>query len=230
MKNFRLLNINVQNVSRNSKMKKLLTILICLFVSFDVKSKDSLSDREFLKQINESESNDLDGKKLLCHPFYEKLQRNFDVGEGYTVLNGVTYINFPIIFEFLPNYSVSIKIGHGVEMSDIIIERGRYLTTLEEIYIKVLKNKLYYNYEIDRQDLEVRIDSQKHSPAYIQFIKESDVVDRRGFWKCDLFVGNSNNYFKKHYDEYLNRAMKEYEREQKEKEEYNKKLKSKQKI
>ena len=56
-------------------MKKLLVILICLFVSFEVKSKDGLSDREFLKQINESESDDLDGKKLLCHPFYEKLQK-----------------------------------------------------------------------------------------------------------------------------------------------------------
>ncbi len=95
-------------------MKKLLLILICLFVSFEVRSK----------------SDDLSGKKLLCD------QDNF-LSQGFefvssTIVKVYSFVNEPLLGEFKPhneeieNYSTTlteIKITDSYLKKETMINR-----------------------------------------------------------------------------------------------------------
>ena len=182
-------------------MKKLLLILICLFV-YSCEDDDGLSDEEFLEDIKNSQSDDLDGKKLLCYQVSEK---------------GSTNKKSPLIFEFLSNFSVSVHFGWYFQ-DEPTTKKGRYKNTLEQITIKLFNNVSYSNYIIDRQNLQINyFDSGR-----VTVVPSPDGkggIFRIKYYECNLFWEDTTIFFKKHYDKV-----------KKEKIDYINKLKSKQKI
>ena len=183
-------------------MKKLLLILICLFVSFEVKSEsDGSSDEKFLEEMKNSQSDDLDGKKLLCFPVTKK---------------GYTNKKEPLIFEFLPNFSLSTYKGDPIN-NIFLKHQGRYYNDLETIIIKYLYSVNEYHYKINRQNLKIYDTLFKLTPKPHESKLHSTLVLIDHF-KCDLFEEDINLFFEKYFDE-----------NKKEKDNYQKKLKLKQK-
>ena len=181
-------------------MKKLLLILICLFV-FSCEDDVGRSDEEFLEQIKNSKSDDLNGKKLLCNPVSVK---------GET-------LKIPLIFEFLPNFSVSTYTGSSLTYKTYITQ-GRYHNDLQTITIKQLNNNNYYDYLVDRQNLIIYYTSRGKNEVITDKLGKMSFFER-DYFKCDLFSEDITTFFKKYHDE-----------NKKEKDNYNNKLKSKQKI
>ena len=177
-------------------------ILICLFVSFEVKSEsDGSSDEKFLEEMKNSQSDDLDGKKLLCFPVTKK---------------GYTNKKEPLIFEFLPNFSLSTYKGDPIN-NIFLKHQGRYYNDLETIIIKYLYSVNEYHYKINRQNLKIYDTLFKLTPKPHESKLHSTLVLIDHF-KCDLFEEDINLFFEKYFDE-----------NKKEKDNYQKKLKLKQK-
>ena len=173
--------------------------MICLFV-YSCEDDDGFSDEKFLEQIKNSQSDDLDGKKLLCFPVSEK---------------GETYKGIPVVFEFLPNFSVSIHFG-WYSSDEPTTKKGRYKNTLEEITIKLFNYDSYFHYIIDRQNLQVK---HFEGGTLTMVPSPSGGFFHKKYYVCNLFWEDTTIFFKKHYDKV-----------KKEKINYINKLKSKQKI
>ena len=109
-------------------MKKLLVILICLFVSFEVKSK----------------SDDLSGKKLLCERLVETPTIRFTYFEAFEFYSDVR----------LKHYSYSRTSASGISK---VSDAWSYETTVEQIILTSLNPDKYLKtrFFINRQTLDL---------------------------------------------------------------------------
>ena len=111
-------------------MKKLLLILICLFVSFEVKS----------------ESDDLSGKKLLCSD-----NNNFLPGNEF-ISNGFEFISQDEVYVYDIRY-ISEKDDRTIYTLSLDRNYSSYTTTVK--YIKVVHKRLYKNKYPQEQELYI---------------------------------------------------------------------------
>ena len=130
-------------------MKKLLPILICLFVSFEVKS----------------ESDDLSGKKLLCSD-----NNSFLPGNEF-ISNGFEFISQYEVYVYDIRYTSEID-DRTIYTLSLDRNYSSYTTTVK--YIKVVHKSLYKNKY--HQEQELYISRQDLNDGHCKIFKDDLMV------------------------------------------------------